>query len=65
MKVYIHESHSVYVHTSAHSVFISLGLVFCSSVEDFAEIEDSLCIGQMVGSDERVILFLMMAKGHS
>lgn len=33
-------------------------------VEDFPEIEDSLCIGQMVGSDERVILFLMMAKGH-
>ena len=34
-------------------------------VESMVEIEDSLCVGQKVGDDERVLLFLQMAPGHA
>lgn len=33
-------------------------------VEKFVEVKDSLCVGQSVGSDERIILFLKMANGY-
>lgn len=32
-------------------------------VEKFAEVADSLCVGQRRGADERVVLFLKMADG--
>ena len=39
---------------------------YLSLVEKLDEIADSLCVGQKIndGQDERVILFLKMARGH-
>eukprot|EP01135_Chromosphaera_perkinsii_P007375 Nk52_evm23s805 gene=Nk52_evmTU23s805 len=31
-------------------------------IEHFDEIEDSLCVGQKIGDDERVVLFIMLPK---
>uniref|UniRef100_A0A1X7VJ56 Acetoacetyl-CoA synthetase n=1 Tax=Amphimedon queenslandica TaxID=400682 RepID=A0A1X7VJ56_AMPQE len=33
--------------------------------EKFDEVKDSLCVGQLVGSDERVILFIKMNPGYT
>ena len=43
-----------------HIIFLSNGL----AVEQFAEIEDSLCVGQTLGADERVVLFLKLSPGQ-
>jgi len=41
-----------------------LSLSQCASVEQFDEIEDSLCVGQTLGADERVVLFLKLSPGY-
>ena len=33
-------------------------------MEQFDEIEDSLCVGQTLGADERVVLFLKLSPGY-
>lgn len=34
-------------------------------VGNFSEVADSLVVGQKMGEDERVVMFLIPAKGHS
>ena len=43
---------------------VEVVVVIYSLVEKFEEVTDSLCVGQTVNSDERVILFLKMADGY-
>ena len=38
-------------------------LCFYYTVEKFEEVSDSLCVGQSINGDERVILFLKMNNG--
>ncbi|CAG8722434.1 14350_t:CDS:2, partial [Acaulospora colombiana] len=35
-----------------------------NTVDNFEEVQDSLVVGQKIGDDERVVLFLKMANGY-
>ena len=43
---------------------LSLHKFYSFSVESIEEISDSLCVGQKLEGDERVVLFLKMANGR-
>lgn len=45
---------------SSHRCFFRL-----ITVEKFEEVQDSLAVGQSLGEDERIVLFVMMKPGHS